>query len=334
MSENREARFRRTVADGALSWEMAVPLLTHPLMMGGFVKVFGLTAILLGSFLSFLMLMTGGADAISAIWMLVGTLSGGLFIVGLIVSVIIFGNRIDIRFSLDDDGVECELIDRRARAASAAAIFFGTLLGRPGAVGTGLIGATDTLRRATWEEIESARFHGLCHAISLRNPSRTVMILFCTPGDYEAVVARVQAKIARQPAPASARSAPLTRLLLHSVLIVAASIPLFTLPYPLKADPFAVTFTLAFALASLWMIPALSYPALGGLAWIWLQTAHQLLEPQNSYIMGESFKAIRWVSGDDWAHLGIAAAGSVYLIWLSVGLLRGKISSGLASRDQ
>jgi threonine/homoserine/homoserine lactone efflux protein len=35
-------------------------------------------------------------------------------------------------------------------------------------------------------------------------------------------------------------------------------------------------------------------------------------------------------SGDDWALIVVAALGAAYLVWLSVGLIRGQIQSGLA----
>ena len=42
-------------------------------MLSGYVKIFGLTAILMGIFLSFLMAVTGSPDAIPALWMMHGS---------------------------------------------------------------------------------------------------------------------------------------------------------------------------------------------------------------------------------------------------------------------
>jgi len=43
-----------------------------------------------------------------------------------------------------------------------------------------------------------------------------------------------------------------------------------------------------------------------------------------------NYRAYEVFSGDDWALIVFAALGAAYLVWLSAGLLRGRIQSGLA----
>jgi len=313
-----------------LEWKLDVPIITHPLMLAGYVKIFGLTAILMGALLSFLMLMTRSPDAIPSMLLLTAATTGGLFVVGLLASALIYGNRMSMRFRLDPEAAETELIDRRAKAISMATIVLGTLAGKPGAVGTGLISASDSHRRAAWRGIVSAKFHPGQNAISLKNAWRTVMILFCTPANYAEVAAFVEAGMKRHPTAASSKRNPLPKLLSHTVLVIAAMVPIFTLPHPVEIDLFLPLLTLCFALASLWLIPILAWVVFGGLGLIWFHTLQMALAERRSMFDRSLYRAYEVLSGDDIAHLAAAAIGTTYLVWLCLGLLRGRIASGLA----
>jgi hypothetical protein len=314
-----------------MRWEIDVPLVTHPLMLAGYVKIFGLTGILMGIFLSFLMAVTGSLDAIPMVWMMSGGISAGLFVVGLLASALIYGNRMRMRFKLDADQAGAEIIDRRSKTVSIAAIVLGVLARKPGAVGAGLIGATDTERTAAWRGIVSAKFYPRHHAISLRNSWRTVIILFCSPANYERAAAFVRQAMTRNPTREGARTNPLPKLFLHTGLIFAAMLPFFLLDSPLKVELFAVIFTLCFALASLWLIPHLCFATFLGLGVMAAQIAASSMEQRRSmFSPGNLYRAYEVMSGDDWAQLALGGAGAAYLIWLSLGLLRGRINSGLA----
>lgn len=313
-----------------LEWTLDVPVVTHPLMLAGYVKIFGLTALLMGALLSFLMVMTHSPDAIPAMLLLTGATTGGLFVVGLLASALIYKNRMSMRFRLDAEAAETEIIDRRARAVATATIVLGTFAGKPGAVGTGLISASDSHRRAAWRGIVSARFHPKHNAISLMNAWRTVMVLFCTPANYAEVAACVEAGMRRHPATASSKRNPVPQLLLHTTLVVAAMVPLFTLPHPVEIDLFLPLLTLCFALASLWLIPVMAWVMFGGLGLIGAHTLLMALDERRSMIDGSLYRAYAVLSGDDIAHLVAAAIGTAYLVWLGLGLLRGRIAAGLA----
>jgi hypothetical protein len=137
--------------------------------------------------------------------------------------------------------------------------------------------------------------------------------------------------MARHPAPASTRRSPVGGLLLRTALVVVATLPLFTLPYPAEIDPFAPLFTLCFALASVWLIPLLSVAVIGGVGWIAGHIVLALLDQRRSmFSPHEIYRAYEVAGGDVWAHLALAGLGGFYLVWLSLALLRGRVSSGLA----
>lgn len=321
----------RASKGAGLHWAIDVPVVTHPLMLLNYVKLFGLTAILMGLFMSFLMVVTGSPDAIPAMWMMAGGICAALLVVGLLGMALIYGNRMRMTFALDQEKAVAEIVDRRNKAVSVAAIVLGVLARKPAAVGAGLISATDTRRSAAWRALVSARFYPQFHAISLRNSWRTVVILFCTPANYEHASAFVRDAMARKPSRESARRNPLPMLLLHTCLTVLATLPFFLLDYPFKTDLFAAIFTLCFALASLWIVPVLSYATLLGLAALfWQIGASATVVRRSSLDPARLYRAFEMMSADDWIQLALCGIGAAYLVWLSVGLLRGRIVAGLA----
>ena len=327
----REETSKRPASHAGLRWTNDVPVVTHPLMLLNYIKLFGLTAIIMGLLMSFLMAVTGSPDAIPAMWMMAGGVCAALLVVGLLGMALIYGNRMQMTFSLDREKAVSEIADRRNKAVSAAAIILGVLARKPGAVGAGLISATDTRRSAAWRALVSARFYPQFNSISLRNSWRTVIILFCTPANYEQVAAYVREAMASRPSRESVRRNPLPKLLLHTCLIVLATLPFFLIGYPFKSDLFAAIFTLCFAMASLWILPHLSYATLLGLAALtWQVGASAFMARRSSLDPGKLYRAIDRMSADDWVQLGLFGIGVGYLVWLSVALLRGRVTAGLA----
>ncbi|NJL07869.1 MAG: hypothetical protein HC900_06090, partial [Methylacidiphilales bacterium] len=115
-----------------MQWEIDVPVVTHPLMLASYAKLFALTALLMGGLLSFLMAVSGSPDAILMMLAISAGISFALFVVGVLAMAVIYRNRMSMRFTLDRKGARAETIDRRASAVSTATIVLGTLAGKPG----------------------------------------------------------------------------------------------------------------------------------------------------------------------------------------------------------
>ena len=315
----------------ALKWEMAVPLVTHPLMVWTIVKAFTLVAILMSVFLSFLMAVTGGADTIPMVVAMSFGTAAFLLVLSVIGSVIIYGNRMTMRFTLDDEAARAEVTDTRAKAVSITLIGLGALMGKPGAVGTGLTTLSDRDRRAAWHGIVKVDYYPRFKAVRLSNVWRTVMILFCTDGNYDAVAAFVARATARKPAKAASRVNPLPRLLMHTVLIALACLPMFLFEHPIKMDIFVPLLVLCFALATLWLIPVMAYVVWAGLAFIWVNIGMMLMVERTSQFRSVGrYMAYEVLDGNDIATLVFAAVGTLYLIWLTRGLMTGRIRAALA----
>ncbi len=152
------------------------------------------------------------------------------------------------------------------------------------------------------------------------------MLVFCPPRQYAAALAHVAA--ARRAHPARARRNPVPGLLARTALIVLACVPLFNLP--VKIDLFTPFFVLCFALAALWLIPVLAWAVFGGLAWIAGEAWMASVAPFRSIFTRQMTPRYEVFSGDDYAMFALALAGAAFLVWLSVGLIAGRVPTALA----
>jgi hypothetical protein len=311
-----------------LTWDADVSLITHPVMLANFAKILVLSGSIMTALLCFMMAINGEWHAIGAILELTGICLSVVAVLFVVVALVVFRNRMHMRFRLDDKSVGVEVIDTRAKTASKIAAVAGALAGKPGVAGAGLIAMSTTTQTAVWSSIARARYHPAWHAILLSNGWRTVINLFCTPENYAAVAAAVHDALAAQ-LPRKRRKSPLPMMLLRTVLVTAACVPLFFLPDADASAKLPALLTLAFALATVWLIPLASWAVCAGLGWLAAIEAIALNEVHTS-IFGETSRNYEMLDGDEQAALAFAAIGTAYLIWLGVGFLRGKIRSGLA----
>jgi hypothetical protein len=297
-------------------------------MLANFAKVFVLAGGIMAALMCFMMWVTDQLRNVVPMLELIGICLGVVVVLCFLVSLVVFRNRMHFRFRVDDKSAEVELIDTRAKTANAVALVGGVLTGEPALAGMGLIGMSGTKQSAVWSAIVRARYHPACHTVSLSNGWRTVINLFCTPENYGAVAAAVYDTLAAQP-PRERRKSPLPMMLLRTALVIAACIPLFFLPNLDQSATLPALLTMAMVLTAIWLIPVMAWAALAGLGWLAVLEAMAMNETHTS-MFGETYRNYELLSGDEQAGLVLAALGSAYLTWLSVGLLRGKVRSGLA----
>jgi len=307
-------------------WEIDVPIVTAPLMLLSMAKVFAIAGLIMWGLLAFLSAVQGDWKLIAQTGSFVAAIIGAVMLCYVIGSLLIYRNRIHYRFTVDDKAVKAEVIDRRIQRVNRLSLWLGVLSAKPGLAGAGLVARSQQTQSATWQSIVRVTPHPRLKAISLGNVWRTTIIVYCTPENYDAVLAAVQAAHASHPP--KVRANPLPRLLLHSTLVVLASIPLFNLPVGIdQLAPFVV---LCFALASVWLLPFLAVVTIGGLGWIALEEVMAMYTPFRSMISDEMIRRIDILGTDDFNSIILASLGTAYLLWLSFALLTGKISSALA----
>lgn len=305
-----------------LDWRIDVGLITEPLLLMMYLKVMVISAAIMAALLAFLAAVTGSFDAILPLLGLVGIVLVVVMLLSLFAAAIVMRNRFAMRFVVDGRGVRQLAVDRRASAASTAAVVLGAVAGSPGTAGAGLLAKAQANRSTTWSAVASVRYHPSRHAIALRNSWRTTILIFCTAADYDAVAARVAREVAAHAGGRRPRPNPLPGLIGLSLVVVLACLPFFVLPYPFELDLFAPILTLCFALTALWLVPFLGVVAIAGLAWMWVEIA------------ARADGALRLSRPDEWAPLAITAVATVALVALIVALIRGRIGSGLAGDEE
>ncbi|MCC2111348.1 MAG: hypothetical protein KDJ16_04875 [Hyphomicrobiales bacterium] len=324
---------REKNASTPLIWEIDVGLLNNRMIWRGLLTMIIATYLVVMLLMGFILLGTGEAENIPSLALVFALICAGIFVLMLAVMLLIFGNRMRMKFRLDDKGLRTELTDRRAKTGSRLAAIVGLLAGKPGLAGAGLIAATDEIREYQWSQVASARFHDRAGVITIRNDWRPIADLFCPPEIYPMAAEKVRTALARHLPKRTPRRYPVLQPLLQSFGIFLAVGAAFTLPYPFEIDLFAIIFTLCFARATVWIIPLLAYPVLLGVAVMVGTVIYRGLEKHDAMFGGEPFSGFDSLYGDEWLALAVFALGMGYLVFFCVQMLRGRWMSVLV-RDE
>lgn len=313
-----------------LQWETDVRLMTHPIMLGNFAKVILISGFIIAALLSLLFIVNGEADELLPILEMMSMILVGLAVLMALVSLIFFGNKMRMRFHVDGKGADVDVIDRRANAANKVAIIAGVLAGKPAVTGAGLMADSNKHQHIAWNAVAKARYHPNWGCVSLANSWRTMLVLYCTADNYSAVAAAVEGALQARPAEAKkAKKNPLPMLLVRTLLTIVACVPLFVMPDLDEHALLPALLTLAFALSALWLIPHLGLVIFATIGWeIILEVAEQGCV-RTSMFDNSTFTGWSVMSGDEQAGFVFAGAGVAYLAWQTIGLIRGKIRSGL-----
>lgn len=314
-------------------WEIAVPLLTNRVILGGVFRAFGIAIVIMGSLLSLLLVVQGDFDVIGPIWLLSLACGAGLFVVALLVMLLVFRNRMRFRFSVSDQRVLAETIDTTARSANRIAVVAGLLAGAPGTTGAGLI--------ATSQESQSASFTGAFHAeyrprsrvVILRNRWRAILVVYCTEQNYAQVAESISASIAAHGTSTRvATKSPIPRVLGYTALVIFACVPAFVTVEEFDVALWIPLIMLCFGLAMIWFVGVFGYIVLGCAALEVGALFMSALAVRDSFFSpGETFAHWTVFSGDDWALLTLTGMGLAVLAWMSVRAITGRLRSVLDS---
>ena len=312
----------------SLSWETDIPIATHPVMLTNFGLLFAVTGALIGALLAFVFAMTGQGNAIPPMIEWTASLTAGAFLLALLVTIIVYGNSLNICFSLDGACVQAEVTDKRPRIAARAVAVFSWVADRFGLAGSGLIAETSAPQTIAWDDVAGAHFHPLWRTISLSNGWHIALILFCTRENYATVAAAVHTGLAaRHP---HKFHNPLPALLLRTFLVLLSSMPLFAMPFAESDGVFPALLVLGFGLSAVWLSRHLSWLVLVALAWSAVIEAIAITEPRDS-LFGGTYRAYDVLNTGDAITVGLVIAGALCLALLAFGLIAGRWHSGLAA---
>lgn len=318
----------------ALEWELAVPLLSDPMIAGGTVRMFLLAAVISASLLSVIFAAQGDFAAIGPIWLAFLATGAGLALLGLLVMLLFFGNRLHCRIRIDGDGISFATIDRRARLGNRLLLLLGLLRGSAQATGAGLIATTQEQRSLRWRGAFRADYLPQRHQVVLRNRWRRLLVVYATPDNYAQVASRIANEIERHGSenriPASS---PLPRYLGWSALLLIACLPLLA-----AVDAFDISLMLpllqiCFGLATIllvglfgWVLLAFDLAIVGAL----LMNAFAVHE--SGIHRGRHYAGWTVYDSADWMQLALILASLLLIGWIGWRGVRGHLPAlhGLA----
>jgi hypothetical protein len=310
-----------------LSWDISISLINNPFMFRASIQLCLLTWLVVVILFGVISVATGDLELFSSMLALMSVLMVGLWLTMLLVMAVFFGNQMPMRFTLDKQGVTCDITSKRSKAANRFLILLGILARQPGAVGTGLIAYSQESQTFEWERVYAVKYDDVRHVITLRNSWRSLIMIFCLPENYNDVAEFVRKKVPQR----ERRSRnPLLSLLTRTVLTILACTLLFQLDYPFEIDLFILIFILCFAAATIWLIPLFGYVVIAAALYVTGLIIYQGLQVHTSqYDFLGSYRGFELVNDEEWIFMALVFLAIFYLIWSSWRAVKGRDESAL-----
>lgn len=301
-------------AAAGLDWWFAVPVLRNPLLVRQAMIIFGLAPLCPLLLIGLAWFPNEDIWLFLRLCLLMYAVACAIGVAALVVSAAFYRRGMGMRFRVTHDGFAVMQDDRRGRLVSGATLALGIATGRPGAIGAGLAASASTDVMGSWSALSGARFHDRLHAIELRNDWRTVAVLYTDAGLYEPVSAYVRAHLtAARLSGRKRRTSPLIKGVAGTAFVIMCSLPLYLLQAELNAGLLPLTIMVAFALATVWLLPVLAAGVAAGAIGCLASFAMSII-------------ARGYMSPDDWVLGSLAAAGLIGLFGLAVAAWRGRFT--------
>ncbi len=316
-----------------LEWTHDLALLSDPLIMGGLLKMYALTYVLMSSILGVVLIGQGDWEDWLALLPMLLAVVGGLYLLSVLVILLGFRNHLEAHFVLDQQQAFNAMRSPSLERVTPYAFWLSWLIGKP-RLGRKLRNAAYQSKSIEWTQVARVRYDPQRSRISLHNRWRLLLMLYCPPARYAEIAAFVAAQQAAADAPARlAQPSPLPRALWRSALIMLACFGPFVLPYPFKLDPFIPIFLLCFGLATVWILSLLGYAVLVGVIWSYGELTYTALRSHALRLPFETqptaYRGFELLYGDEWLALALCALSLGYLGWDAWRAVRGRNPSML-----
>jgi hypothetical protein len=312
-----------------LVWEVSIPLVTNPLILKAWTMAMGATYLLVMLILGTVFIGTGQADQLPLLAGIFAIGVGVFMVLGLLVMLLVYGNRYRARFTLTHKGIAYEGVDRRARGMARLAVVAGVLGASARTTGAGLLAISQERVQLRWSGAFTARYLPHRHTIVLRNQWRDIMHVYCTSENYGEISDRVNREIGQKGTELrhNVSPSPLPSALLQSLLVVAACMPLYALVELTDLELMIPLILMLFALTIVWLIPLFAWIVLPIIGYIVIHIAIFLGEfRQYTLINTYSYRKYEVLDFGEWLVLAAALVSLVYLGWISVCALRGRLN--------
>ena len=326
----------------AIQWEKEISLITNPNIVKAWLKAMLATYFLVMVIMSTIFIGTGEIESLPMVAGIFAVTVAGLFLFGLLVMLIVLGNRYRVRFSVSEEGIVYESIDTKANTLARFTVVAGMLTGRPGAAGAGLLAISQQQVKLKWSPVLQVQNQPNRHTVIIRNQWRDLIHLYCTEENYADVSALIQQYLMSQSIKADQSiesneniKSPIPATLLHTSLVILSCLALFALGDMTKLDIFVPIFILAFSLATVWLIPLFGWVILPALGFVIIHTILHLGEMREYTLVSTyRYRGYEALDGGDWVLLTLALLGIGYLAFMSWRALKGKLVPVLMQDNQ
>ncbi len=323
----------------SLTWKISFSLLTNPNIVKSWLKAMGLTYLVCMVFLVPIFIATGEMDGVPMIMAIFAGVVCGLALLGFVIMFLMLGNRSHAKFTLSDRKILYENMDRRIKMLSRMAVMSGGILGNPTTAGAGLLSVSNEAVSLKWKSVSMAKYDPKHLTICLKNSYRELLHLYCNEENYTHVEAFVQYQLNKNKADEYKGSTivkssqkqvpfPLTQALIHTGLVIIISMSLFALSDITNLDFLIPMLIMAFSLAMVWMIPLFGWVVLVMEGYLMFQVMSALLLVREYKLVSTySFRKYEVLDTGEWTLVCLASIGLVYLSWISIRLINGKMIS-------
>ncbi len=320
-----------------LTWKIQFSLLTNPNIIKSWLKAMGWTYVLCMVLLIPVFIATGEISSVPMVMAIFAGVVSGLALLGFLIMFLILGNRSHARFTLSDKTILYENMDKKITMLSRMAVMSGGLFGSPTTAGTGLISLSNESVSIEWESISQAKYDSKHLTICLKNSFRELLHLYCSEQNYKEVEKFVQAKIAKQKiiwdetlakekSNDSGQPFPVLKALFRTILIILIAMTLFALNDILKVGILIPILIMIFSLAMVWIIPLFGWVVLGMGGYTIFQVISSLLWLREYKLVSTySFRKYEVLDMGEWVIVSLAITGLIYLSWISIKMIKGKM---------
>jgi len=314
-----------------LKWEINIPLLNNKILMRQVFLIFLITYIIISILMSIIFITQGDFKSVQTILFIFLLVCLGLYILTILIMFIVFGNRMNLRFTLNDKGVLYEMIDKRGKKLTNLSIFMGLLSKKPTTTGTGLIAKSMEEVFIDYRNVTKIEPRDNEKVILLKNEWRTLMAIYCNDENYDEVKEYINNRFEerRKDSKEERTKNPLPKYILLSLLTIIMSIPIFLLPYPFEIGSFVPILILFFTLASIWLTRLLFFVTIGASIYVIIFVIAKLFEKTESIIFNRTYFWYELISSEDIFSLILLLISLAYFIGISIYSLKGKLPSML-----
>ncbi len=177
----------------AITWQASLTLLKNAVILRQLFVVLALSVLFVLVFALSLEAFEGHLTLQAAwkyLWITLLVLGGLLFLAALVM-LVIYGNKYDYQFTVDEVGVKAQTVGG-TRRKNAIINWLLLLSGRPGPAGAGLLAESRQSELVKWKDVDRLDFNAEKKEIVLRRGKRALMLVQCTAENFDQVLRLAQ----------------------------------------------------------------------------------------------------------------------------------------------